>query len=200
MLDIENVTNIKIEKSNSSKSTSNQRIKKINIEFIQLIHNYISIYFQNKFNIVKIKTNLFQRFKNFATLFFNDIVFFFNVKSNFVFVTYQMFFLISQNHQNLFSIFKTRVYREKYYVDFIIDENKRKRIDKSDFDNIHYFLLSEISDEEIILLQKRINELSDKNEINDENSIKDTNFDKITSVDRILTKNLIQNFNHFCNI
>ncbi len=97
-------------------------------------------------------------------------------------------------------MFKTHVHRENYYVDFIIDENKRKRIDKSDFENIHCFLLSEISNEENILLQERINELNDKNEISDENSIKDTNFDKITNVDRILTRRSIQNFDHFCNI
>ncbi len=110
------------------------------------------------------------------------------------------FFFISQNHQNVFSIFKTRVHRENYYVASIINKNKRRKIDKSDFENIHCFLLREISDEENILLQKRINELSDKNEVSDKNLIKDTNFDKITSVNRILTKRSIQNFNHFCNI
>ncbi len=42
--------------------------------------------------------------------------------------------------------------------------------------------------------------MSNKNEVNDENSIKNTNFDKIINVNHILTRRLIQNFDHFCNI
>ncbi len=45
MLDIENVTNFKIEKSNSSTSTSNERIKKICIESILLIDKHANICF-----------------------------------------------------------------------------------------------------------------------------------------------------------
>jgi hypothetical protein len=56
-----------------------------------------------------------------------------------------MFFFIAQNHQDFFSIFKTRVHREYDDIDFIIDENKNRRIDESDFQNVHDFLLSDFS-------------------------------------------------------
>jgi hypothetical protein len=58
-----------------------------------------------------------------------------------------MSLFIAQNHQNLFSIFKTRVRREYDHVIFIINESKSERIDKSDLKNVHDFLLSEFSDE-----------------------------------------------------
>jgi hypothetical protein len=58
-----------------------------------------------------------------------------------------MFLFIAQKHQNLFSIFKTRVHREYDNVIFIIDENKNKQIDKSDLQKIHDLLLSEFSNE-----------------------------------------------------
>jgi hypothetical protein len=45
MLDIENVTNFEIEKSNSSESASNERIRKICIRSIQLIDKHASICF-----------------------------------------------------------------------------------------------------------------------------------------------------------
>jgi hypothetical protein len=58
-----------------------------------------------------------------------------------------MFLFIAQNYQNLFSIFKIRVYREYDHVIFIINESKNERIDKNDFKNVHDFLLNEFSDE-----------------------------------------------------
>ncbi len=92
------MTNLKIEKSNSSKSASNKNIRKINIESIQLIHKHTNVCLQNKLDIIKIKTNLFQRLKDFATFFFDDIVFLFSVRSDLALVTYRMFLLISQDH------------------------------------------------------------------------------------------------------
>ncbi len=77
MLDIENVTNFEIEKSNSRESTSNERIRKICIKSIQLIDEHASICFQNKLHVIKIKMNLFSNFKNITTFFFCDVVFFF---------------------------------------------------------------------------------------------------------------------------
>ncbi len=62
MLDIKNVTNFEIEKSNSNESTSNESIKKIYIKSIQLIDKHANIYFQYKLHVIKIKTNLFQKF------------------------------------------------------------------------------------------------------------------------------------------
>jgi hypothetical protein len=193
MFDIENVTNFKIEKSNSSESTSNKRIRKICIKSIQLIDEHASICLQNKLHVIKIKTNFFQRFENITTFFFCDIVFFFRLWSNIAFITYQMFLFIAQNHQNFFSVFKTRVHREYDHVIFIINESKNERIDKSDFKNVHDFLLNELSDEWNILFQKLINRLSNKNETRNENSIKHANFDKFTNVDDVLTKRSIQN-------
>ncbi len=76
MLDIENVTNFEIEKSNSNESTSNKRIRKICIKSIQLIDEHARICLQNKLHVIKIKMNFFQNFKNFATFSFNDVVFF----------------------------------------------------------------------------------------------------------------------------
>jgi hypothetical protein len=54
-----------------------------------------------------------------------------------------MFFFIAQNHQKTFSIFKTRVHREYDDIDFIIDENKNRKINESDFQHVHDFLLSD---------------------------------------------------------
>jgi hypothetical protein len=141
--------------------------------------------------------NLFENFENITTFSFCEIVFFFRVWSNIAFITYRIFLFITQNHQNLFSIFKTCVHREYDYVIFIINENKNERIDKNDFKNVHDFLLSEFSNEWNILFQKRINRLSNKNEIRNENSIKHANFDKFTNVDDVLTRKLIQNFDDF---
>ncbi len=106
-----------------------------------------------------------------------------------------MFFFIAQNHQDFFSIFKTRVHREYNYINRIIDENKNERIHKNNLENIHCFLLSRVLYEEYILFQKSINELSDKNEIDDENSIKHADFDKVARVNCILTERSVQNFN-----
>ncbi len=90
-----------------------------------------------------------------------------------------MSFFISQNHQNHFSIFKILVHREYNDVSCIINKNKRKKIDKSDFKSIYDFLLNEISHEKNILFQKRINELNDKNEIDNKNLIKFANINKL---------------------
>jgi hypothetical protein len=197
MLDIKNVTNLKIEKSNSDESASNKRIRKICVKSIQLIDEHASICFQDKFYVIKIKTNFFQNFKNFATFFLDDIVLFFNVWSNFAFITYRMSFFMTQNHQDFFSIFKTRVHREYDHINRIIDENKSERIDKSNFENIHCFLLRRISYEEYILFQKSINRLSNENKTRNENSIEHANFDKFTSVDNVLTRRSIQNLDDF---
>jgi hypothetical protein len=99
-----------------------------------------------------------------------------------------MFFFIAQNHQDFFSIFKTRDHREYDYINRIINEDKNERIDKSNLENIHCFLLSRISYEEYILFQKSINELSNNDEIDDKNSIKHANFDKIARVNCVLTE------------
>jgi hypothetical protein len=193
ILDIENVTNFKIEKSNSDESTNNKRIRKICIKSIQLIDEHANICFQNKLHVIKIKMNFFQNFENITTFFFCDIVFFFRVWLNIAFIAYRMSFFIAQNHQNFSSIFKTRVHREYDYVIFIINKNKSEKIDKIDFKNVHDFLLSEFSNEWNILFQKRINRLSNKNEIRNENSIEHANFDKFTNVDDVSTKKSIQN-------
>jgi hypothetical protein len=111
-----------------------------------------------------------------------------------------MFLFIAQNYQDFFSIFKTRVYREYDNVHCIINNNKSEKINKSDFKNIHYFLLSEFSNEWNILFQKRINRLSNKCEISNENSIKNTNFNKFANVNDVLTKESVQNFDDFCCI
>jgi hypothetical protein len=76
MLDIENVTNFKIEESNSNKSTSNKCIKKIYIKSIQLIDKHSSIWLQSKLHVIKIKTNFFQNFENFVTFFLMTLYFF----------------------------------------------------------------------------------------------------------------------------
>jgi hypothetical protein len=56
-----------------------------------------------------------------------------------------MSLFIAPNHQDLFSIFKTRVHREYDDIDFIIDESKNRRIDESDLQDVHDFLLSDFS-------------------------------------------------------
>jgi hypothetical protein len=56
-----------------------------------------------------------------------------------------MFLFIAQNHQDFSSIFKTRVHREYDDIDFIIDENKSRKIDESDLQDVHDFLLSDFS-------------------------------------------------------
>ncbi len=110
MLDIENVTNFKIEKSNSNKSTSNKNIRKINIEFIQLIHKHTNICLQNKITSVdailtRRSIQYFDHFRRIRTSFFsvankfdyskifaaelrfffeNDAVRFFDIRENFV--------------------------------------------------------------------------------------------------------------------
>jgi hypothetical protein len=58
-----------------------------------------------------------------------------------------MSFFVAQNHQDFFSIFKTRVHREYDNINCIINESKSERIDKSDLENVHCFLLSELSHE-----------------------------------------------------
>jgi hypothetical protein len=200
MLDIENVTNFKVQKSNSNESTNNKRIKKICIRLIQLIDEHASICLQNKLHVIKIKMNLFQNFENITTLSFCDIVFFFRVWSNIAFITYRMSLFIAQHHQNLFSIFKIDVYREYDHVVFIINESKSEKIDKSDFKSVHDFLLSEFSDEWNILFQEYINRLSNKNETRNKNSIKYANFDRFTNVDDVLTKKSIQDLDDLCCI
>ncbi len=197
MLDIENVTNFEIEKSNLNESTNNERIRKMCIKSIQLIDEHARIYLQNKLHVIKIKTNLFQSFKNLATFSLHDVVFFFDVWSDFVFITHRLFFFIAQNHQIFFSIFKIRVHREYDHINRIIDEDKNEKIDKNNFENIHCFLLNRISYEEYILFQKNINRLSNENKIRNENSIEHANFDKFTNVDRVLTKESIQNLDDF---
>jgi hypothetical protein len=200
MLDIENVTNFEIEKSNLNELTSNERIKKICIKSIQLIDKHASICFQYKLHVIKIKTNLFQNFKNLATFFLDDVVFFFHIWSDFIFIAHWMFLFVAQNHQDFFSIFKTRVHREYDNINCIINESKSEKIDKSDFENVHCFLLSEFSHEWNVFFQKRINRLSNKNEISNENSIKNTNFNEFANVDNILTRRSIQDFDDFCRI
>jgi hypothetical protein len=108
-----------------------------------------------------------------------------------------MFFFIAQNHQDFFSIFKTRVHREYDHINRIIDENKSEKINKNNLENIHCFLLSRVLYEEYILFQKSINRLSNENKIRNKNSIKHANFDKFTNVDNVLTKESIQNFDDF---
>ncbi len=191
MLDIENVTNFKIEKSNSNESANNKYIRKICIRLIQLIDEHASIYLQNKLHVIKIKTNSFQNSENITTFFFCDVVFFFRVWSNIAFITHRMFFFIAQNHQKTFSIFKTRVHREYDDIDFIIDENKNRKINESDFQHVHDFLLSDSLNKWNILFQKRINELSNKCEISNEDSIKNTNFNKFANVNDVLTRKSI---------
>jgi hypothetical protein len=71
--------NFEIEKSNSNESASNERIKKICIKSIQLIDEHARICLQNKLHVIKIETNLFQSFKNLATFFLDDVVFFLDV-------------------------------------------------------------------------------------------------------------------------
>jgi hypothetical protein len=191
------VTNLEIEKSNSNESANNERIWKICIKLIQLIDEHENIRFQNKLHVIKIKMNFFQRFKNITTFFFCDVVFFFRVWLNIVFITYRMFFFIAQNHQDFFSNFKIFVHRKYDNVIFRINEDKNERINKNDFENVYCFLLNESSDEENILFQKRINKLSNKNETRNKNSIKHANFDKFTNVDDVLTKWLIRNLDDF---
>jgi hypothetical protein len=57
-----------------------------------------------------------------------------------------MCLFIAQNHQDFFSIFKTRIHREYDDIDFIIDENKNSKIDESDLQDVHDFLLNNFSD------------------------------------------------------
>jgi hypothetical protein len=111
-----------------------------------------------------------------------------------------MFLFIAQNHQDFFLIFKICVHREYDNIHCIINENKNEKIDKNDFENVHYFLLNEFSHEWNVFLQKRINRLNNKNEINNENSIKNTKFNKFANVDNILTRKSIQDFDDFCRI
>ncbi len=95
------------------------------------------------------------------------------------------------------SIFKNRVHREYDHVIFIINESKNEKIDKSDFKNVHDFLLNKFLNEWNILFQKRINRLNNKNETRNENSIKHANFDKFTNVDDVFTRKSIQNLDDF---
>jgi hypothetical protein len=109
-----------------------------------------------------------------------------------------MFLLIAQNHQDLFSIFKSRVHREYADIYFIINENKNRRINENNLQDVHDFLLNNLSNKWNIFFEKRINELSNKCEINNEDSIKNTRFNKFANVNDVLTKESIQNFNYFC--
>ncbi len=58
-----------------------------------------------------------------------------------------MFLFIAQNYQKKILIFKIRVHREYDNINYIINENKSERIDKSDFENVYNFLLNEFLNE-----------------------------------------------------
>jgi hypothetical protein len=104
-----NVTNIKIEKSNSRNSTSNKSIRQVRTQSIQLSNQNTSVDFQNKFAIIQIITNFLQRLQNSSTLSFRDIIFLLRLKSKLTFITNRMSFFIAQLHQDSFSILITRI-------------------------------------------------------------------------------------------
>jgi hypothetical protein len=107
----------------------------------------MNIYFQDKLYVIKIKMNLFQKFKNFATFFLMTSYFFSHLIKFHFYNVLSVFFFIAQNRQDFFSIFKTRVYREYNNVIFIINENKSERINKNNLENVYHFLLNKFSNE-----------------------------------------------------
>jgi hypothetical protein len=94
---------------------------------------------QNEYKFNNNKTN-FKTLRISQHFFLRTLYFFSSVWSNSVFVAHQMSFLITQNDQNFSSIFKTYVYREYDHIHHIINENKRRKVDKSKLESIHNFL------------------------------------------------------------